>query len=426
MAFWLIAAAMLIAAVAVILPPLLHRAGSETDAPERHDLTEEQKATIRVYRERLAELRREHELGHLSAADLEAAETEAKRELLAYVPDAQDAQTPSASHRLALIVAALIVPAVALALYSATGRPELLDSDGSGRLTDRQVSQFAAMAPQQRIPALEDYVAQHPGAPRAWTQLAAAYRSEERYEAAAEAFGRARAAGRTPDARLTARQAESLLLANDRQFTDEVQRLIDAALRIDPRSPLGLMLAGHAALTRGDNETAVERWQRLAEQIPEGDQRRRVIEGLIARAGGDASAQGSAGAAPTDGSGATASEGGDAAITVRLHLSDDLRDQVAGGDTVFVFARRADAADGPPLAVQRTTVDALPAAIELTDAQAMVPGRTLSSVERVVVTARVSRSGDVSASPGDLEGRTDAIPTDRSEPVELTIDRTIQ
>lgn len=273
MPFWLIVAAMLIAAVAVILPPMLQRATGNADTPERDDHTEKQKATVRIYRERLAELRNEHERGHLSAADLEAAETDTKRELLAYVPGAEGSRATSTSHRLALIAGALVVPAVALALYAATGRPDLLDRDNSSQLTDRQVRQFAAMAPRQRIPALEGYLARRPNAPRAWAQLAFAYRSEERYNAAAKAFSRARAAGRTPDARLTARQAEALLLANDRQFTDEVERLIDASLQIDPRSPLGLMLSGHAALTRGDNETAVERWQRLAEQIPEGDQR---------------------------------------------------------------------------------------------------------------------------------------------------------
>lgn len=77
MAFWLIAAAMLIAAVAVVLPPLLQRAGGDADASHKREHTEEQTATVRVYRERLAELRRDHERGHLSAADLEAAEAEA-------------------------------------------------------------------------------------------------------------------------------------------------------------------------------------------------------------------------------------------------------------------------------------------------------------------------------------------------------------
>lgn len=426
MAFWLIAAAMLMAAVVVILPPLLSRAGRDGEAADARELTEEQAATVQVYRERLAELRREHEHGHLSAADLEAAETEAKRELLASMPDAEETRATRTSHRLMVVVAAITVPAIALALYAATGRPELLDRDGSGRLTNQQVSQFSAMGPQQRIPALEGYVAQNANAPRAWTLLASAYRGQERYREAAEAFGRARKAGRTPDARLIARQAESLLLANDRRFNAEIQRLIDASLEVDPRNPLGLMLAGHAALTRGDNETAVERWQRLAEQIPEGDDRRRIIEGLIARAGGDAPGSGNAGAAGGSDGAAGTGEAAGTTITVRLQLNDALRDQVDGDDTVFVFARRAGAEDGPPLAVQRTTVDALPAAIELSDAQAMVPGRTLSSAERVVVTARVSRSGDVSASPGDLEGVTDAIATDRNEPIDLTIGRLIE
>ena len=419
-AFWLIAAAMVCAALAVILPPLLPRGGGDGAR------SDESEATVRVYRERLAELRREYDRGHMTEADHAAAEAEAKRELLQYVPEEATAAAPRHAPRFAMAVTVLMVPAVALSIYSFSGRPELLASDRSDRLAGDQVQHYSNMPPQQRIAPLEAYVAQHPDAPRAWSLLASAYRSENRYREAAEAFGRARATRQTADASLIARQAEALLLANDRRFTDDVQRLIDASLRADPRNPLGLMLAGHAAFTRGEMETATNHWRRLAEQIPESDPRRQLVQGLIARAQGEPTgADATASAATATPGGVPATDGGPA-INVRLRLSEALREHAKPGDTVFVFARQAGADAGPPLAVQRTTVGALPTEIELSDAQAMVPGRNLSSAERVVVTARVSRSGGVSASSGDLEGRTETLATGRSEPVELTIDQRLE
>lgn len=414
-AFWLIAAAMIAAALAVALPALLQRGGPTPDRIHSQQTT----ATLEAYRERLAHLERDRARGELSGEDFEAAREELERELLEEVPaEPRAGAAPRLSGgTLTIAAVAVLIPAVTLGTYLSTGRPDLVGADQAGRLTAAQAEQYGRMAPQERIPPLESYVTEHPQAPRAWALLADAYRQVERYGDAVTAFGRAREAGMAEDGRLIARQAESLLLANGRRFTSSVQRLIDEALAADPRNPLGLMLAGHAALTRGEHESAVGYWQRLAEQIPENDRRRQMVEDLIARAEEqpDAATATSASAAARSGP----------AIRVRVSLADALRERAEPGDTVFIFARDADTADGPPLAVRRTTVGDLPAALELTDDDAMLPDAELSSAERVVVTARVSRTGDVSAQSGDLEGATSPLPTDRDDPVTLTIDHLV-
>jgi cytochrome c-type biogenesis protein CcmH len=70
---------------------------------------------------------------------------------------------------------------------------------------------------------------------------------------------------------------------------------------------------------------------------------------------------------------------------------------------VFIFAR---AADGPkvPLAVTRKAAGELPAKFTLDDSMAMAPNMKLSSFPRVIVGARVSRSGNATPQPGDLQG----------------------
>jgi cytochrome c-type biogenesis protein CcmH len=84
-------------------------------------------------------------------------------------------------------------------------------------------------------------------------------------------------------------------------------------------------------------------------------------------------------------------------------LAPELMRQAKPDETVFIFAR---AVDGPPLplAVIRTTVKELPLRFTLDDSMSMAPTARLSMHRQVVVSARVSRSGQAMPQPGDLIG----------------------
>ena len=86
-----------------------------------------------------------------------------------------------------------------------------------------------------------------------------------------------------------------------------------------------------------------------------------------------------------------------------VSLDPKLRGKVAPGDTVFVLARPAEGSK-MPLAVVRTTVDKLPYSFTLDDSMAMAAGATISRHAKVVVVARVSRSGNAMPQKGDIEG----------------------
>jgi cytochrome c-type biogenesis protein CcmH len=67
-----------------------------------------------------------------------------------------------------------------------------------------------------------------------------------------------------------------------------------------------------------------------------------------------------------------------------------------------------------PLAVLRRRARELPAEFALDDSMAMAPGMELSAHPRVVVTARVSKSGGATPQPGDLQGASAPVASDAS------------
>ena len=108
-------------------------------------------------------------------------------------------------------------------------------------------------------------------------------------------------------------------------------------------------------------------------------------------------------------------------VSGTVRLAPALAAKAAPGDTVFVFAR---AVNGPriPLAVARKQVRELPAAFILDDSMAMSPAARLSDHKQVVIGARVSKSGNPVAQPGDLEGLSAPVATGAAG-VTVTIDR---
>jgi cytochrome c-type biogenesis protein CcmH len=102
------------------------------------------------------------------------------------------------------------------------------------------------------------------------------------------------------------------------------------------------------------------------------------------------------------GSGAAAAASG-RTIRVAVTVDPALASKMKPGSTVFVSAREAGI-PGPPLAAVRLISDELPTTVVLSDANEMVEGRNLSSVDEVQVVARVAFGGTAVVASGDLIG----------------------
>ncbi|MEE4244774.1 MAG: c-type cytochrome biogenesis protein CcmI [Kangiellaceae bacterium] len=112
-------------------------------------------------------------------------------------------------------------------------------------------------------------------------------------------------------------------------------------------------------------------------------------------------------------------------LSLRVDLADELRNQLKPKLTVFVIVRGDDGMPAP-VAVRRLMVADLPADLTLSDADAMMPGRTLSKMKQLTVTARVSFSGSPAAQPGDWQAAPVTVSkADIGQPVNLIINSKI-
>ncbi|BDM21711.1 c-type cytochrome biogenesis protein CcmI [Pseudomonas sp. LRP2-20] len=362
--FWLSAGLLLLAALGFLLIPILRG---------RRQQQEEDRTALNValYQERVAELAAQQAAGVLDDAQLAKGRDEAARELLADTEGAEPARQGHLGKALPLL-AAVLVPALALGLYLHFGAADKVE-----------LTQEFAAAPKtmdEMTTRLERAVAAQPDSAEGLYFLGRAYMAQQRPADAARAYERAVAlAGRQPE--LLGQWAQALYFAAEKQWSAQVQALTDEALKADPNEVTSLGLRGIAAFEGERYQEAIDYWNRLLAQLPEGDASRAALQGGIDRA---AERLGGSSAKPQ----ATAA----ARLKVRVELAAALKDKVKPDDTVFIFAR---AKNGPPmpLAAKRVTVAQLPLEVELSDADAMLPQMKLSQFAEVQLVARVSRAG---------------------------------
>jgi cytochrome c-type biogenesis protein CcmH len=224
------------------------------------------------------------------------------------------------------------------------------------------------------------------------------------------------------DAQALADHADVLAMRAGRVLDGEPMKLIERALKLDPDNLKALALAGAAAFDRGDGAEAARLWDRVAllgppgspvvQQAREGaaEARKMAAErgaGNVAPPQGQTQAPARAQPLPQAPGGAQKAAVAGPTVRGTVTLSAALKAQAQPEDTVFIFARNAETGPGGnrmPLAIVRKQVKDLPAAFTLDDSLAMGPGMGLSSAQKVVVGARISRSGQAMPQPGDLEG----------------------
>ncbi|UVE16336.1 c-type cytochrome biogenesis protein CcmI [Pseudomonas sp. LS44] len=394
--FWLAAGLMLLVALAVLLVPVLRgrRAQAEEDRTALN---------VALYQERLSELQGQQQAGVLTSAQLESGRAEAARELLADTEGTQSVRH-SRLGRVIPLVAAVLVPLLGLGLYLHWGASDKVELAREFRQAPGSIEDMTTR--------LEQTVKAQPDSAEAWHFLGRTYMAQQRAADAVPAFERAASlSDRQPE--VLGQWAQALYFASERKWSPQVQALTDEALKADAEEVTSLGLLGIGAFEEQRYNDAIGYWERLIAVLPADDPSRAAIQGGVERARGKL---GEAGQVERP---ATAAVASGATLKVRVELDASLKDKVQPGDSVFVFAR---ASNGPPmpLAVKRMTVADLPAEVELSDADAMMPQLKLSAFPQVQLVARISRSGK--ATDGEWIGRSQPLASSTRDLQQLSID----
>jgi len=378
---WLVLGLLALIAAMFIIFPLLKKSSSPEVGESAH-------ANVVLYREQLVELDRQLTAGEIEA--VQHAELVAEQQRLLLADEAGIGESPVASGRGAwlLLTGLLLLPLLSFSLYQMLGSSDdvsitsLMEQRAEGNL-DAEADKALRQQLQQRI---ARRLQSQPDNIYYLVTLARMQLEEGDFLQAGATYQQAVKLS-PDDAELLAEYAQAIYFASGNRFVGAAGDALDQALAADPNNLTALGLQGIRAFEGGDYRLAIASWQTALRAIHPATPQAQALQGGIDRA---------------------RQQLGDAlpAVQVSVALAPGLTAEPS--QLVYVFAREWQ---GPPmpLAVARLLVSDLPATVTLDDSMAMPGGKPLSSVSKIQVVARVSKSGSAIPAPGDLEGASDEL-----------------
>ncbi|HTP38177.1 MAG TPA: hypothetical protein VMI92_01265 [Steroidobacteraceae bacterium] len=222
-----------------------------------------------------------------------------------------------------------------------------------------------------------------------WLRLAQAYATAEQFPAALNAYQRANSLAGGRSAQALSGMGEVLLRSGDTSRISQAVALLDQALDVDPKNARALFYTAVYAAQSGDLQLARTRFATmLTLDVPDNirDSLTKEISNLDAQLSKSVDQ-------PT-------------AIRLQIELAPALANQVPAGASLFVFVQAPGG--GAPLAVKRLDAS-LPRQLVLSAADSMIESNRLKPGQKVHVVARISASGQPTATAGDLYGELDAV-----------------
>ena len=388
--FVAIALALTFSVVGVLLWAMLRKPKpGRTEAPDEDN--------ARIYREELQELQDAVQSGAIVPADFERARQDLSIRVVQDIPEtAEAAASASAGNSQRAVVSAvllaLVFPLLGAFVYLTLGDPmAVAEPSLAAHAGNDGAPDFAAMAEE-----LKTKLQANPKDTQSWVLLGRTYRNQNQYDAAIDAYNRAVALD--ADDRLAIERAEVIAAKNGGQFAGEPWDVIRKILAKNPQHANALLLAGSASFSEGQFKQALAYWSTLRSQLADGGQEAVAVDNALRAAAEKAGVElGAQAKKPNPLANAASS------ISGRVTISDSIKAQANPTDVVFIYAH-AEQGSPMPLAIMRTTVQALPLDFNLDDSMAMRPDAKLSGQSHVTVKARISKSGQAIPQPGDFIG----------------------
>jgi cytochrome c-type biogenesis protein CcmH len=365
-----------------------------------------------------------HQTGALGDESYMEAVAKIEREILHAVVSGDDAPISveaSKSSNMPLVALAGLVIAVAAVGYGLKlqGRQDLsqptpVSSSASGGAQNEQHSEGAQL--EKMSSSLAAKLKDAPDNVDGWVMLSRTYVVMGKNSDALSAMENAYSLQKS-NPEIMAALAEVKAINNANSYEGEPIKLVEKALSIDPHCRLALYLAGDYAFEKKNYTKAVKLLEEFASTGPQDSARTkkawmtadqaRVAAGMPAKSRAVTQDTSSGTQAPS--SFKLPAEGGvqvrDASKVIGgvVTVSPSLASKVSPEDTLYVFARDANGSKMPLAIVSRKGKD-LPFSFQLDDSTSMAPASKLSGAKKIIVGARISKSGNPIPQPGDLSG----------------------
>ena len=377
---WSILAFLTLLAGLFVIYPLLRKA-------PRVQSEQGQQANIVLFREQLSELDRQLADGEMDEQQYRELVAEQKRLLLADESDLPVIEATRSRGAWLLMAGLLLVPLLAFSLYQQLGASEdaLISELMEKRLANRD-SEADAQIRQQLQQKIARRLQDQPDNVYYLVTLARMLLEDGEFLQSSATYQRAVRIA-PEDADLQAEYAQAAYFASGNRFSPEADSALESALALDPNNLTALGLKGIRAFESGDYLVAITSWQNALQAIHPSTPQAESLKAGIERA---------------------REQMGDSMPSLRVSISLAPELTADSGQVIYVFAREWQGSR-MPLAVARLQVADLPTTVVLDDSMAMPNGKLLSSADRVEVVARISTTGSVAPSAGDLEGASEVL-----------------
>ena len=388
-------------------------------------------SNTQIVKQRLAELDREVQEGLISEHDKRQAVDELK---LALVDESAFQSHKTGNAKLPLAIGAVLAIACGVIVYAQVNQmgrvtqasqaiealPELsqqLASGNANNLTQQDIASLA-LAIRQRL-------REEPEDDTGWMYFGRLMLSIGQEVQAIEAIDKAVSLAPSNSAnRITLAQA--LMTTGDVNNLERAQSILLGLLNDNPANDnLALMMAVVSAQL-GDLENTQRFYKQVEGKLPAGSDMAQRLVARIKELQGNASVMAAlqnTAAEITDTSTAqnASSEAKNASseaqsdsseaqtgFNITVNLSDDANTKAPKEGFLIVFAQDANSDNKMPAAVVKLPIEDFPVSVTLTTENAMMPQFTLATLSDVVVTARLSKDGNVAVAKGEWQGSVSA------------------
>ncbi len=408
MIFWFVATGLIALALAFVLPPFFRKSSpvvSQENISSR-DLN------IAIYQERLEELKQLN----LSETDFAKAKTELDKTLLEDIQtDQQVSPETKTTGRWVAIVVGILLPIAAIGMFWKTGHFSVLETLQKAPSQSAQQAELNSL--EEMIGRLEEKMKKSPDDPKGWVMLGRSYAVLERYAEAEQAYSKAVVLTKENDPDILADYAEAIALKNDGQIAGKPLELIQKNLSKFTEHPKSLWLVGLNAAQQENFKEAVQNWEKVLAQMPPDSEAWKTMQNHIQEAK-------KAGNLPETKSEQPQPVASNVKLDVQIELDPTLQAQLQPEQTLFIYAHPAQ--NKMPLAMITKTAKELPLNVTLDDSQAMLPSAKLSQYQEVIISARISKTGNAAPQSGDVFGETGVIKINEvSQPIKITINQLV-